>query len=296
MATIVERGKRWARRFASPRVFAALHDVPFAAVDLVTGHWNGEPTCPPLRLMRDGPRGRDQFRSGGEGVVPFYRDVLGVEPDHTILDVGCGIGRKTIPLLDYLDDEGRYIGMDTDAKLVDWCVRNISTRNPRFAFIPVSVHNSFYNPRGAITPERFVWPFPDGSFDNVVAWSVFTHLLPATIEHYLAEASRVLSPGGSLGASFFVMDDETHAAVETGRSLYPVAHRLDGYWTSNPTMPEDLIAVDHDWLLGAIERSGLVLKELRRGSWTGREVDPTHADLSVQDVVVAQRPAVDPVR
>lgn len=291
MATTVERGKRWARRFAPPRVFAAVHDLPFAAMDLASGRWNGDSTCPPLRLMRDGPRGREQFRSGGDGVVAFYRDVLGVEPDHSILDVGSGIGRKTIPLLDHLDGAGRYVGMDTDAKLVDWCVRNISTRNPRFSFIPVSVYSSFYNPRGALTPEQFVWPFPDGSFDHVVSWSVFTHLLPATMEHYLAEASRVLRPGGTLGASFFVLDEEAHAAVRSGRSLYPVAHQVDGFWTSNPTMPEDLVAVDVDWLTACLDRNGLVVEELRRGSWTGREADAAHADLGVQDVVVARRPA-----
>lgn len=289
MASVTERSKRVARRFMPPRVFSALHDLPFAVQDLRAGKWNGEELVPPVRLMRDGPRGKEAFLASGREVVPFYRDVLGIRPDSTMLDVGCGIGRKTVPLLDYLDDDGRYVGLDIDADLVDWCVHHISTRNPRFAFLPVSIHNSFYNPTGALPPERFVFPFPDGSFDAAVLWSVFTHLYPATIEHYLTELHRVLRPGGTLGASFFVLDDHARAEARAGRTFYPVTHEMDGYWTSNPTMPEDLIAVDKDWLLGALDRCGFELRELRLGSWAGHEVDPEYRQLNVQDVVVAQR-------
>jgi SAM-dependent methyltransferase len=268
-------------------VFAALHDIPFAVQDLRSGHWNGEDLIPPVRLMRDGHRGREAFVEGGREVVPFYRDVIGIEPGATLLDIGSGIGRKTIPLLDYLDEHGRYIGVDVDPDLVDWCIHHISTKNPRFSFVPVSIHNSFYNPRGALPPDRFVFPFPDDSFDAVVLWSVFTHLYPSTIEHYLAEIHRMLRPGGRIGASFFVLDEMARAEVRAGRSFYPVTHEMDGYWTSNPTMPEDLIAVDHDWLLGALDRAGFSVDELRLGSWSNHPVDAAYAGLNVQDVVVA---------
>ena len=286
MASLNERTKRRARRMLPPRAFAALHDLPFAVRDLRSGNWNGERCVPPLRLMRDGPRGREPFVESGREVIPFYRDVIGIRPDAELLDIGSGIGRKTIPLLDYLDGEGRYIGVDIDPDLVDWCVQHISTVNPRFAFVPVSIHNSFYNPRGALAPERFVFPFPDNSFDAVVAWSVFTHLYPATIEHYLSEINRMLRPGGRLGASFFVLDERARGEVRSGRSLYPVSHRMDGYSTSNPTMPEDLIAVDHRWLLDAFDRAGLSIDELRPGSWSNNPVDPAYAQLNTQDLVI----------
>lgn len=290
MASVSERAKRVARRFMPPRVFSALHDLPFAVQDLRSGKWNGEDLVPPVRLMRDGHRGREAFVEGGKEVVPFYRDVLRIGRGDTILDIGSGIGRKTIPLLDYLDGDGRYIGVDIDPDLVEWCTHHISTRNPRFTFVPVSIHNSFYNPRGALPPERFVFPFPEDSFDAVVLWSVFTHLYPSTIEHYLSEIHRMLRPGGRMGASFFVLDDHALAEARAGRTFYPVTHRMDGYWTSNPTMPEDLIAVDRDWLLGALERAGFVLDELRLGSWANREVDPAYAGMNVQDIVVATKP------
>ena len=286
MASITERAKRSARRLLPPRVFRAVHDLPFALADARSGSWNGDERVPPLRLMRDGPRSREAFLSSGAEVVPFYRDVLGIEPDAAILDIGSGIGRKTIPLVDYLEG-GRYVGLDIDAELVDWCTRHISTRNPRFSFVPVSIHNSFYNPKGALRPEEFVFPFPDDAFDAVVLWSVFTHLSPDTIEHYLGEIRRVLKPGGRLGASFFVLDDHAFTEIRAGRTLYPVKHRMDGFWTSNPTMPEDLIAIERDWLEGALERAGFQLDELRLGSWANRDADPRYPQLNTQDVVVA---------
>ena len=287
MASVTERAKRSARRLMPPRVFSAIHDLPFALADIRSGHWNGEQLVPPVRLMRDGPRGRDAFRAGGEEIVPFYRDVVGMEPDARILDIGSGIGRKTIPLLDFLDSTGRYIGVDIDADLVDWCTRHISTRNPRFSFLPLSIHNSFYNPRGALRPEDLVFPFPDDSFDFVVLWSVFTHLFPSTIEHYFDEVRRMLRPGGRMAASFFVLDDHARSEARAGRTFYPVTHEMNGYWTSNPTMPEDLIAVDHDWLSGALSDRGFTLDELRLGSWSNHRVDPAYQGLNVQDIVVA---------
>lgn len=287
LASLRERTKRRARRMLPPRAFAALHDLPFAAQDLFTGNWNGEDLVPPVRKMRDGPRHRNAFVEGGREIVPFYRDVIGIRPDAALLDIGSGIGGKTIPLLDYLDDDGRYVGVDVDPDLVDWCVHHISTINPRFAFMPISIHNSFYNPRGALAPERFVFPFLDDSFDAIVLWSVFTHLYPATIEHYLREIKRMLRHGGRLGASFFVLDERARSEVRSGRSLYPVGHEMEGYSTSNPTMPEDLIAIDHDWLLGAFDRAGLSIEELRFGSWSNHPIDPAYAGINVQDLVIA---------
>lgn len=242
---------------------------------------------PPIRLMRDGPRGREAFIEGGTEVVPFYRDVLHMAPDACVLDIGSGIGRKTIPLLDYLDGDGRYIGVDIDRDMVEWCARHISTRNPRFSFVTASIHNSFYNPGGALPPEQYVFPFPDRAFDIAVLWSVFTHLYPATIEHYLSEIHRMLKPGGRMAASFFILDEFAKAEIHAGRSFYPVTHEFDGYWTSNPTMPEDLIAVEHDWLVEALATAGFTVDEVRLGSWSNHPVDPVYAGHSFQDTVVA---------
>lgn len=58
---------------------------------------------------------------------------------------------------------------------------------------------------------------PDDAFDAVVLWSVFTHLYPDTIEHYLHEIHRALKPGGRLGAPFFVLDPHAFSEIDAGQ-------------------------------------------------------------------------------
>jgi SAM-dependent methyltransferase len=286
VAIFSERSKLFFRRVLPPRAFHVLRDLPFAFADLRSGHWRGEELVPPIRLMRDGPRSREAFIDGQEDVVPFYRDVLHMAPDACVLDIGCGLGRKAIPLLDYLDGSGRYIGIDIDPDMVEWCTQRISTRNPRFTFITASIHNSFYNPGGALSPDRYVFPFPDRSFDHVVLWSVFTHLLPETIEHYLAEVHRMLKPGGRMAASFFILDKFVEDEVQAGRFHYPLTRESAGYWTSSPNMPEHLIAVEETWLVEAIGRAGFTIDEIRVGSWSNHP-GSAYEGQTYQDILVA---------
>ncbi|MGK9164858.1 class I SAM-dependent methyltransferase [Inquilinus limosus] len=268
-------------------VFSIIRDVPWAVRDLFDRGAQDE-LMPPLRLMRDGPRGRKIWSEAGEEVVRFYRDILRLDRSAVMLDIGSGIGRRTIPLLAYLDDKARYIGLDIDPDQVRWCSRNITPRNFRFSFIHIDVFNKFYNHSGAIPPSKLVLPFPDNSFDVVSLWSVFTHMYPDDVSHYLAEIGRVLRPGGRLVASYFLMNDDTKAGLKSGtinRTLYPG----DRYWTTNPNMPEDMIALDEAWLRRAYADAGLAFTEpVLRGRWAGAKVDPGLFGLNWQDIVVAQ--------
>src|ERR1019366_9201993 len=67
---------------------------------------------PPIRLMHDGPRGYAIFKQNGDECFQYYRDFCQLKPSDQVLDVGSGIGRKTIPLLKYLSSKGGYEGMD----------------------------------------------------------------------------------------------------------------------------------------------------------------------------------------
>jgi SAM-dependent methyltransferase len=275
-------------------VFSAIRDIPWAIRDMAhPGPRDG--VMPPLRLMRDGPRGREVWAQNGEEALRFYRDVLRLDPGSAMLDIGSGMGRKTVPLLPYLNDRGRYVGIDIDPDQVRWCSRNITPRNFRFFFIHADLFNTFYNPSGSIPPSKFILPFPDRSFDVVTLWSVFTHMYPDDIAHYLAEIGRVLRPGGRVVASYFVVDDAILAGMKDGtiqapedRAINLPVHRGDRYWTSNPNMPEDLIALDEAWLRGAYAAAGLAVADpILRGSWAGAEVDPGLANINRQDIVVA---------
>ncbi|MFE0756223.1 class I SAM-dependent methyltransferase [Inquilinus sp. NPDC058860] len=268
-------------------VFSVIRDVPWAIRDLFDRNTQDE-VMPPLRLMRDGPRGRQIWTQAGQETLHFYRDVLRLDRSSTMLDIGSGIGRRTVPLLSLVDDKARYIGLDIDRDQVRWCTRNITPRNFRFTFIHIDVFNKFYNHLGAIPPSKLVLPFPDNSFDVVSLWSVFTHMYPDDVAHYLKEIGRVLRPGGRLAASYFLVNDESKAAVGNG-SFKLALHPGDRYWTTNPNMPEDMIALDEAWLRSAYTDAGLTWTEpVLRGRWAGAEVDPGLFILNWQDIVVAQ--------
>jgi SAM-dependent methyltransferase len=246
--------------------------------------------CPPLHLQYDGPRGYDVFRRNGQEAFAFYRNEAGLTPEAAILDIGSGIGRKTVPLVGYLAGAGRYAGIDVDPRGIRWCTRHISRRDPRFTFSRIDVYNKHYNPRGALRPESVVFPFPDGSFDLVALWSVFTHIYPSAIEHYLAEAARLLRAGGRICASYFLTTDEE--AMRSGTTEVGKLFELQasGCWTNNPDIPEHFIAVDETWLRAAYAKCGLTIEEpIRFGSWSGHAVPDAYDNLNFQDIVIARR-------
>src|SRR4029079_302816 len=107
------------------------------------------------------------------------------------------------------------------------CRRAITPRNARFRFHHADIAGGAYNPSGRLTAGTYRFPFDDRSFDFVFLGSVFTHMLPEDVAHYLREIARVLAPGGTCAASFFLLADERRGDVEAGRSFlafpFPVA-------------------------------------------------------------------------
>jgi SAM-dependent methyltransferase len=101
-----------------------------------------------------------------------------------------------LPLAGYLNREGRYAGFDVSRSAIAWCTENISGSHPNFDFRVVDIQNGVYNPKGRFKSSDLRFPYPDGSFDVVLLASVFTHMLPQDVRHYLYEIVRVLKPGG----------------------------------------------------------------------------------------------------
>jgi SAM-dependent methyltransferase len=100
-----------------------------------------------------------------------------------VLDFGCGAGRT---LRHFLDEAQRaeFYGCDIDAASIAWLAEHFSP--------PLHVFQSGESPS---------LPQPDGFFDLVYAFSVFTHLT----DHWagwLLELHRVLKPQGLLFATF----------------------------------------------------------------------------------------------
>ena len=237
--------------------------------------------------------GGGDYRTVGESLFRMLVERGGVRPADRVLDIGCGVGRLAAPLTRYLRGDGSYEGFDIDAELIAWCERNITRRHPRFRFRLVDVRSRLYNPGGGTSGSAFRFPYDDGSFDVVVATSLFTHLLTGDAENYLRESARVLGPDGRLIATFFLLDDESRAAQAAGRAdrrfeTEPV-NRTEGqaHHVMRSDQPEAAVAYSPDWLRGALARAGLGgAVDIHGGSWCGR---PT--DLTYQDLVIARKTA-----
>ena len=280
------------KRILPARVFLAVRSLPYQLIDLVHPPPAGE-IIPPLGRQLDGTRGYELFRSDGPQTVEFYKTEAGLKPESRMLDIGCGVGRQTIPLLKYLTGDCLYVGMDIEERSIKWCSRNISVANPRFVFIALDVYNKFYNPTGRIRPDKLVLPFPDNSFDFVTAWSVFTHMYPIDVTNYLREMCRVLKPGGKTVATFYLINEHAKSEVAAGRADWDVSHYLadTGCWTTNPNIPEDLIGLDEVWVRAAYKEAGLTLVEpIRLGGWANRDYPKELKRVREQDIVIAQKP------
>jgi len=70
--------------------------------------------------------GSGDFKAISEELFGHLRNLGGLKPSDSILDVGCRIGRVAVPLTQYLDQRARYEGFDVVKKGIDWCRENIS--------------------------------------------------------------------------------------------------------------------------------------------------------------------------
>lgn len=176
-----------------------LRDVAIDTSLFVSG--KRDPELPPHRYRQIGP---GDFRQRGKQLAELLVK-NGLEPDHRVLDIGCGIGRVALGLTNVLSRNGSYDGFDVDARAIKWCKENLSPRYPNFRFTHANVATIRHN-RNAVPAEEYRFPYDDASFDFTFATSVFTHLeMPAAL-HYSREAHRVLRPGGRLVATVFLFD------------------------------------------------------------------------------------------
>lgn len=112
---------------------------------------------------------------------------LGLKPDSKLLDVGCGTGLLARAAEGYLSDDGLFFGTDVGPEAVDFCRRQYTRPNFRFA-----VNEMTRLPVG-----------DDIKFDMICYYSVFTHTFPDETALLLAESERVLADGGAIFADVF---------------------------------------------------------------------------------------------
>jgi ubiquinone/menaquinone biosynthesis C-methylase UbiE len=238
---------------------------------------------PPTRLMYDGPRSILTFKKNGEEFLRCYIEFCDLKPNEKILDVGSGIGRKTIPLTKYLDEKGRYEGFDIFKQGIDWCRERISKKYTNFHFQLADVSNNLYNPEGKYKASEYRFPFEDESFDFVVLGSVFTHMLPEDMENYSYEIARVLKKDGRCLITYFLINRESLELVNAKKSSLDFSYDLGKFRTVDANKPELAVGYDESFILNLYDKYGLKIKgPIHYGSWCGRR-----EFLSYQDIVIA---------
>jgi SAM-dependent methyltransferase len=141
-----------------------------------------------------------------------------------------------------------------------------------------------YNPQGRQQPAEYRLPYPDGSFDLVILGSVFTHMLPKDGEHYLSEITRVSRGGGRCLISWFLLNDESLALIDSKKSTLDFRYEIEVICrTTHHDQPEVATAYKEAHVWDLYENSRLAIKgPIHYGSWCGR-----CQFLSYQDLLVA---------
>ncbi|MCG2672402.1 class I SAM-dependent methyltransferase [Bradyrhizobium sp. GCM10023182] len=143
-------------------------------------------------IRHDGAITAFQQKRGGDAAaffVPF------LSPGMRLLDIGCGPGTITAALAESV---GTAIGVDINPNAI------ASARQ-------LAAHAGLTN-LSFVEADMTALPFEDGAFDAIFCHAVLYHQSQAMLAKTLAEARRVLRPGGLLG---------TRDAVVGGNILHP---------------------------------------------------------------------------
>lgn len=182
--------------------------------------------------------------------------------DSTIVDIGCGCGRFAHHLRDFRFKQetfrGKYIGIDIDDEMLNWCRENFDSN--RFEFHR-SMHSSkAYNAVGD-SDAAYSLPADRETVDFVFSTSLFTHLLEKELINYCRESCRVLKPGCFMGMFCFSMD---HPPPTFG-DRHTFRHRIGKAHVESLSVPEAAVAYDEDFLFQVARDAGFRTAEMMIG-------------------------------
>lgn len=218
----------------------------------------------PFREFRGLPPNRMRIRVGvGNRLLfnqPYYleyglRTVMSLVDDGLLtldsrmVDIGSGCGRLAHALR-RCEFRGVYHGIDVDQEMLAWCNAHLASEH--FHFHHADVFSATYNPDGQEGPYRF--PMDDASVDLVTAQSLFTHLLEADFVNYLAEAARILEPGGRTYMGVFCLEDMEALNILDGR--WSLEKRIGEARVASLDFPEAATAYQREFILKACARAG----------------------------------------
>ena len=205
-----------------------------------------------------------------------------------------GAGGKLISALLPVIKEGTYSTFEVNKEYTEFWRNSVGKKNNNFTFNHADLWHSYYNPTGKHKTAEYIFPYNNNVFDIVYLNSIFTHLLPSEISHYLSEIKRVLKPGAIVLATYFIVNNESllldnqglsnKTLVKQGRKL--LNYQYDNYWARDTDVNERLIGIDEEWLKNIYGQNNYEITNIVYGSWCGRE---ENADKTLQDIVVSRK-------
>jgi SAM-dependent methyltransferase len=212
-----------------------------------------------------------------------------LQPSMRLLDFGCGCGRLALPVLDFLSEQGSYVGVDIIPKLVKFCHDEISPHHINASFFVSAEGNDLYDKfksdQGPDIPViDDLSELGEGSFDVITAFSVFTHLKYADAASNLAKLTRLLKPGGKLLLSCFLINSSSRQLLAAGNSSAPFGKDVQQdkqIYFADCREPLTCVGFQERELLMMGHDCGLQPFATYYGHWCGRP--PRH---SYQDIMV----------
>jgi ubiquinone/menaquinone biosynthesis C-methylase UbiE len=155
-----------------------------------------------LNLFSRGQRGARNDRAARHSIAMLQARLPEFTPQ-AVLDLGCGIGNTTLPFAETWP-QAAVTGIDLSAPALRYA-------HARAESLGVAVH--FRQANAECTA------LPDASFDIVAAHILLHETSRAALDHILAEAFRLLRPGGV----FLVADVPRHLTAKTPFEQYTAA-------------------------------------------------------------------------
>ncbi len=239
--------------------------------------------------------GGGDFEAIGQHLADYFIKYCDLKPSEKVLDVGCGCGRVALPLTRYLTRSGCLAGFDTYRPAIDWCNANIHERFPNFHFFYADIYNSQYNPKGTVQTKDYRFPFEDEVFDFIYLTSIFTHMPPSDMEHYISEINRVLKVNGRWLATYYLFNNGSLPKHYNGPIEYKendaVVFTLDFHYdhgvyrTVDSENPSLQVSYDEEYLRSVyLNNHSRIQEPVRYGTWSKGQTS-----IDFQDVIIATK-------
>lgn len=267
------------------KIVGNIRPFPHTAKEILKEYlFSRDPLIPPrhIRALFGATIPIYEYKKIGDIFFNIFTQRCNVKADDKILEIGSGCGRIAFPLTQYLSPDGSYEGLEIQKCGYDWCRNNITPRYPQFHFTYADIYNKEYNPHGAEKASEYRFPYPAEHFNFIYMTSVFTHMLPHDMIHYLEEVFRMLRPDGRCLITFFLWNQDSEKLHNSSKSVFNFAYDYGPYLTIDRIIPELAVAYREEFIRAKLEKTGFkLISAPLYGHWSGRTGSITGQDVYI---------------